>query len=331
MKRRRSLDAQTNAPGWRLRDFRWDDIPALVEIALLIYPDEPTTVAQYEHWERTYPKDNPRLRYVVETDAGQVVASGACLRPFWLDTVGVYWLDGEVHPQWRRRGIGAALQAALEPFGRAQGATRLWTSCREDFAHTVRFLERGGYIRFGVRFESKLDLTTFDETPFVGACDRARAADYELTTLAAERAGQPDADRQLYDLYCAILRDVPLPGGARFEQTYENFRSFHLESPDADPAGIFIAKRAGQYVGMTSVELLKNGPAITSTTGVRREHRGQGLAMALKLTSFRFLRERGYSEARSHNDTANPPILRLNEKLGYQRLPGWLQREKLLE
>ena len=79
---------------------------------------------------------------------------------------------------------------------------------------------------------------------------------------------------------------------------------------------------------MTSLELLKNGPAITSMTGVAPEHRGRGLALALKLLSFRFLKAHGYAETRTHNDTANPPILRLNEKLGYRRLPGWLIWEK---
>jgi hypothetical protein len=36
------------------------------------------------------------------------------------------------------------------------------------------------------------------------------------------------------------------------------------------------------------------------------------------------------SLARAHNDTANPPILALNEKMGYRRLPGCLAWEKVL-
>jgi len=46
--------------------------------------------------------------------------------------------------------------------------------------------------------------------------------------------------------------------------------------------------------------------------------------MALKLDSFPYLNAHGYSETRAHNDTANPPILALNENLGYRRLPGCL-------
>jgi GNAT superfamily N-acetyltransferase len=65
-------------------------------------------------------------------------------------------------------------------------------------------------------------------------------------------------------------------------------------------------------------------------TGVLREHRRHGLATALKLLSFRYLKERGFCEVRTHNDTANPPILNLNQKMGYRRLPGWLVWDKKL-
>ncbi|HET7376961.1 MAG TPA: GNAT family N-acetyltransferase, partial [Anaerolineae bacterium] len=61
-----------------------------------------------------------------------------------------------------------------------------------------------------------------------------------------------------------------------------------------------------------------------------REQRRHGLALALKLISFRLIKERGYTATRTTNDTANPAILRLNEKLGYQKLPGNLLWEKLL-
>jgi hypothetical protein len=53
--------------------------------------------------------------------------------------------------------------------------------------------------------------------------------------------------------------------------------------------------------------------------------------MALKLASFPYFNAHGYSEARAHNDTANPPILALNENLGYRRLPGCLAWEKELD
>ncbi len=315
----------------RLRDFRLEDIPALVEIFNRTWVDEPSTVAQEEHWEKSYPKDNPRLRYAVEAGDGHFIGLGNCMRPFWMDAPGVYTLDIVLAPEWRRRGIGQALLARLEPYAHTQGAERIHTDCREDFDGSIRFLERAGFSRIGIRFESNLDLDAFDEARFVGAFERVAQAGYELTTLAAERAAEViDPDRKLYDLYSVTAADVPLPGDVHIQQSYDNWRSGMLESPTTDLAGIFIAKSADRYVGMTSLELLKDGPAITSMTGVTPEHRGRGLALALKLLSFRYLKAHGYHETRTHNDTANPPILRLNESLGYQRLPGWLVWEKSL-
>ena len=315
-----------------LREFRETDIPTAVEIGNLIFPDEPTTLEQERYWESIYPPGNPRRRLVAELADGRAVAMGTCMKPFWLKADGVYSFFAAVHPDWRHRGIGQALYAAVTPLAAEQGATRLWTNCRESFTDTIRFLQAAGFQNIGIRFESELEMPAFDESPFVAAFDQVAQHGYVLTTLAAERArvGDAAADRRLYDLYDATIADVPLPGGARIALPYDQWRRGTLENPDADPEAMFIARLGEEYAGTTIFELLHDGPAITNYTGVLQTHRRRGLAMALKLMSFRFLRARGYRTTRTHNDTANPSILRLNERLGYRRLPGALAWERML-
>lgn len=313
-----------------LRDFTGQDIPPFSAILTAIWPDEPNTVEQMEHWERTYPTDNPRFRRVAVADDGQMVGYGECQRPYWSSLQDTYEVFVAVDPAWQRRGIGQVLLAAVTPFAQEQGIAKLRTSCKEDSAGTVRFLEQAGFRQIGIRFESALDMGTFDETTFLPTQRRAEAAGYEVITLAQARAEDPDADRRLFDVFAATVVDVPFPGGDRANPDYDNFRANTLDAPNTNPEAIFIARLVGDMVGMTSLELLTNGVGITGMTGVLREHRGRGVAMALKLASFRYLRANGFHEARAHNDTANPPILALNQKLGYRRLPGWLAWERTL-
>ncbi len=316
--------------GFRFREYLSSDIPAFVEILNRSFPDNPRAIDKEEYFESIYPPENPRLRFAVENSAGQLIGTGTCLRPFWQHAPGVYMLGVTIDPDWRRRGIGRAILAEFEAYARTQNAERLRTECREDALYSIEFLKALGFTNFGLRFESQLDLTTFAESKFDQAIERAQAAGYEFTTLAAERVINADADQWLYELDQITSADVPLPGGARSETTFENFRRVNLEGPESDVNAIFIAKYHGQYVGHTIVWFGKNKPSYTAMTGVRREQRGHGLALALKLLSFRAIKKRGLSATRTTNDTANPAILRLNEKLGYQKLPGNLLWEKVL-
>jgi ribosomal protein S18 acetylase RimI-like enzyme len=263
----------------RLRAFRFEDIPAMVDIGNRTWPDDPATVEEEEYDEKMYPPDNPRLRVVVENAAGQFIGMGACLRPFWMRAPGVYFMWMTLDPDWRRRGIGQALLPRLEAYGREQGAAKLWTGCREYQDYSIRFLEKAGFHNYGLRFESILDLTTFDESRFTGTIERLQAAGFEFTNLVDERAINPDADVLLYELDAETRAEVPWPGGARSEMTYEQYRQRNFDAPDADPSGILITKYQGRYAGLTSVRFRKDGLAHTMMTGVRREYRRQGLAL----------------------------------------------------
>ena len=55
-----------------LRPFAARDIAPWTAILNQVFADEPTTVEQQEHGERTYPAGNPRLRLVAETEEGQM-------------------------------------------------------------------------------------------------------------------------------------------------------------------------------------------------------------------------------------------------------------------
>ncbi len=270
--------AHEDTGGWRLREYRESDIPDLVGLFNREYADEPTTVEQELHWERVYPKDNPRLRFGVEDVQGRLIGTGDCQRPFWAVAPGVFMVYALVHPDYRGQGIGRTLLARFEPYAIEQGAEKLWADCRESQAHSIRFLEAAGFSRFGIRFEQAVDLEQFDLGRFPGAIERIGAAGYRIVTLAELRKQRDDADRLLYEVFRESVLDVPLPGGARISLDYEQWHK-GLESPASDPAYIFLAMQGEEVVGETALELLKDGPAITDSTGVLRRHRGHGIAL----------------------------------------------------
>lgn len=314
----------------RRREFTTDDLPALVELINQEYPDEPTTMEQEQHWEDVYPQENPRLRLAVEATDGRVVAFGSSVNPFWMTAPGVFEMFVLVEAGWRRQGIASALLPELEAYSRAQGAARLWADARESQVHSIAWLARTGFSQYGLRFESALDLNAFDGAPFASASEQAAAAGYTLSTLAEQRRLRSDADRALFELYRDGIRDVPLPGGAVMTPRWDTWREAALSGPTFDADLVILAMQGTAMVAMTQIQLNENGPAITNATCVLREHRGHGLATAIKVQSLLALQRRGLTEARTHNDTANPTIVHINNKLGYHRIPGWTMWEKPL-
>ena len=97
------MDEHLSAQGIRFREFRPEDIPALVDIRNRMTPDEPRTVQHVEYFEKAYPVDNPRLRCAVENAEGKFIGQGSCEHPLGFNAPGVYFLWIVVDPGWRGR------------------------------------------------------------------------------------------------------------------------------------------------------------------------------------------------------------------------------------
>ena len=69
----------------------------------------------------------------------------------------------------------------------------------------------------------------------------------------------------------------------------------------------------------TSPEELRTG-----LTGVRREYRRRGIALALKVHALAFARSRGYQRVLTENESNNRGILAINERLGFVKNPVWV-------
>jgi GNAT superfamily N-acetyltransferase len=176
---------------------------------------------------------------------------------------------------------------------------------------------------------SLLDLTTFDPTPFAGIEEKVQAAGIEIKTLAELQQTDPDWLQKHYDLTRTVVQDVPSldpPAQESFEQFQKVF-----DSPNLLPDCWFVALHDGHYVGESKLfrELANPEKMITGLTGVVREHRRKGIAMALKLRAIDYALHHGATKIQTDNEENNP-MYQINLRLGFQPAPAWVDFEKVL-
>jgi mycothiol synthase len=110
--------------------------------------------------------------------------------------------------------------------------------------------------------------------------------------------------------------DVPAARPVR-TGSFERWRLRNL-GPLAIRELSFAALEGDEVVGYAIVGRSRSGEPTHWMTGVRRDHRGRGIATALKSAQIAAAREAGVSVLRTQNDFANAAMRHVNEKLGYR-------------
>ncbi len=233
---------------------------------------------------------------------------------------GRFTLYGWVHPDFQRRGIGSALWDAAVAELRELGARSLRSWTEEDLPHAIRFLEQHGYVEMERHIQSWLDLANFDFAPYEGLEERVEASGIKLLTLTEWQA-YPDWERQFFELHRALLADVPEPDLIPSE--FEQFLEEDVRSPKLVPEACLIAVDGDRPVGTTSLHKMEDPTRLfTHLTGVRREYRHRGIALALKIKALRWARANGYTRIGTSNAGVNRSMLAINERLGFVKEPA---------
>lgn len=134
--------------------------------------------------------------------------------------------------------------------------------------------------------------------------------------------------RGVYEVESLASRDEP--GFEGHTPCWDEWRDEFLQS-----AGIKLVALAldGDHVVGTSQVSLPQVPgagAHTNFTGVLRDYRGRGLALALKFLTMEAVHARGIPTMTATNDSSNLPMLAVNRKLGYQIMPRPRRLKKVL-
>jgi mycothiol synthase len=272
-------------------------------------------------------------RYVaLEDTTGRVLGYAQLFHIPWLAQPGQFWCSVRVHPSYQRRGIGGRLYEQILLDLSSQNASAVQIMVHESAPELAASLARRGFRELFRSWPFDLDIECFDATPFQQVPERMTARGIAIETLSAIQRRDPEWLPKLYDLHTTLTRDIPLPGQPHPSPPLEWFADYAASSPASLPDAFFIALDGERYVGESCMHRAKDAPFALDqkVTGVRREYRGYGIALALKLKTIAYAREHGYPQIRTAVESNNPSMLALNAKLGFVQQPGLILFEKRL-
>jgi GNAT superfamily N-acetyltransferase len=311
------LTAAELAPVPIVREETPDDLPAVVELRNRANPWEPPeTLERARHREATRDPSLPILHLVAE-HGGAIVAAGSAGAHAWFPRH-IIGLGINVDPAWQRRGIGSAVLDRLTVFARQHG-TDLMSIVSEQSAAAVAFARHHGFEERYRLIEMSLAVGAFDFSPYEGLRQQLSNQGIRLTKLASQ--GRSEARRAAYDLWANLWRQIPNPDQFQIG-TFERWTKEVLEGPAANLESFVLADVRGHYVGLAYMTTPPGRPAYSLFTGVLPEYRGRKIALALKVETIRYARDHGIAAILTNNNTTNPPMIAVNERLGFRRLPS---------
>ncbi len=210
----------------------------------------------------------------------------------------------------------------------AEGSGLLLAYCGEDEPEVLGSLAFLGYQPMRVEKLWELDLASHGARLADEAEQSSRemaAQGVELTSLEAWQ----DSEKlhKLYELDAMTRQDIPtsLP---ILSEAFSDFER-RTAAPDRRADRTWIAVVAGNPVAMTYLKFPPvRGTVWTGYTCTHPDHRGRGLARAVKLQSLAQAAKLGVPVVRTDNDAENAPMLHINERLGYVRRPGFVEHHK---
>jgi GNAT superfamily N-acetyltransferase len=311
------------------REFDPTDYPRLLEIYNANYRDYPRSIGEWRSRDESVDRSRYHLQRYAFLENGETVGFGDVSHVTDMFHPQKFWISIFVDPVSQGRGIGSSIYDKLSEELRKLNAVAAWAGSKEDLPRLTQFYQNRGFAEKMKAWESRLDVRTVDQARFRAYSEKALRQGITFTSLAAERIVAQDSLRKLHELVQLISADMPSP--APFTPiSYEQWEAFELKNPSLLPDGYMIAKDGSKYVGLSTVWRIDEDPRglVQGNTGVRREYRGLGIAVALKLKVIDFARRNGYQRMKTWNASNNAPMLGVNAKLGFKREVGWITLEK---
>lgn len=233
------------------------------------------------------------------------------------------WLD----PAQQKQGIGSQLYDALIKELRALDPLSLRVSVKENNTAAVQFAKKREFKETKRDWEAVLAAKDHKPETFETLELRAVSQGVVIKSLA-EFKDKEAIGKQFFDCFNLVRQDVPRSEPAtRLSWTF--FKKNVLDAPDFYPEGTFLAFYKDEMIGLSQLWKGESSTDLyTGLTAVKREHRGKGVATALKLNALRHAKNTNAGNIYTDNETNNIEMIAINEKLGFKRLPAMLSMLK---
>lgn len=301
-----------------LRPYVETDMARIVEI-VNSQSDAQTTVEEGLRLERERRPEDNVLRLMATTPDGTIAGTGLGYSGIGTKP-GDFDIKIRVDRPYQGRGAGRMLYEAIGRWALAEGACRLTAAVREVDQEALAWARRKGYEVLYHIFRSRLRLSDWNAAAFTPAVERAKREGIRFTSFAAEITGEESYER-CYDFIDRLMEDMPGAPG-RIRASYERWRNNFRTRPHMDAAGWIMAVDGDRWVALSSVVRREDGGFFTGFTGVERDYRGRGLALATKVVALEYAQSLGAREIVTSNHSTNAPMLAVNRKLGYVPEPG---------
>jgi mycothiol synthase len=292
-----------------------EELGHITRIVIATSPENPVAVEDMRWSDEHYPGGR---RFMAWLDGVVVGAGGAGRMWMYPPEFEGLWANIGVLPEHRRRGVGAALLAAISDVARDAGKTMLVGRTTADRPDAIEFLGHRGFHEHERMKAVRLELAGLT-LPAIEPPAGIRISSLE------ER---PDLVASVYEVAQEALPDIP--GDApTAPDTLEEYRIRDVDRPTMPPGGFIIGidRATDRVAGYASLAVPPGNSKVGwhHMTGVARAWRGRGLATALKRSAIAWAAANGLEALEGANDVDNAPIRAVNRRLGYRPLPDEIQ------
>ena len=302
-----------------LRPATLDDAGIVADLDSLRDLDEPRDPVLLRHWWLMADEHEVSMRQVA-VRGGAAIAYVSAAHEQWATDDKRF---GVIRPilradVWSESGFVDLVRIG-ERWLIGEGAATAVVRVREDIHENLAALDRLGYREDRRMRTSELDLVAHAERILAmrDECRKQMQAQ-GVTMLPLSEDEDPEKYRKLHAMVIESEKDIPTTMPWR-SLTFDEWMRFWFDNPAISEHRFWIAREGDAIVGTSVLDRpVVRGVSWTAYTGTARSVRGRGIARALKYESMGQAIEEGVTRVRTNNDFDNPPILRINQEMGYR-------------